>query len=326
MAHAVTGAHIHSAATRIADHIRRTPVQTSRAIDALTGRQLVFKCENFQRGGSFKVRGALNAVAQLTEEQRAKGVLTHSSGNFAQGLAIAARTLGVRATIVMPRNAPAVKRAAVRGYGAHIVLCEPSLDSRIHTVHTLAAQTGGTVISPSNHPAVIAGQGTCALELLEDAPDIGAVVVPLGGGGLLSGVAVAIQHMAPHIAVIGAEPMGADDAWHSRQAGKRIGHPPAGPSTICDGLRTELGTHTWPIVRDCVDHVVRVDDIHTRTALRWLFERMKLVVEPSAAIALAAATLSDAPIDRNTRVGVILSGGNVDLDALPGLLAPRAPA
>ena len=316
----VCGADVLAAQARLGQQIRRTPIHTCRSLSERVGHTLYLKCENFQLGGSFKVRGALNAVAQLSPEARSRGVLTHSRGNFAQGLALAARTLQVQATIVMPSNAPAVKQAAVRGYGARVVLCEPTLQSRIATVQRLAATSGGTIISPSDHPHVIAGQGTCGLELLAEVPSLNAVVVPLGGGGLLSGIAVAVKHLAPGVTVIGAEPAGADDAWRSRQAGQRVGHPPGGPDTICDGLRTELGDHTWPIVRDLVDHVVRVPDHDTRRAMRWLLERTKLVVEPSAAIALAAAVQPSFPLPRGAALGVVLSGGNLDLARLPMLL------
>ncbi len=323
MARHVDGVDVVGAAERLGSQVHRTPVVTCRSIDSLVGHTCVFKCENFQRGGSFKVRGALNAVLQLSGEARRRGVFTHSSGNFAQGLALAARQTGTAATIVMPRTAPAVKQAAVRGYGARVVLCEPTLTSRVHTVGRLAEEAGGTIIPPSDHPHVIAGQGTSALELLDQAGPLDAVIAPLGGGGLLGGVAVAVRHLSPGTLVLGAEPSGADDAWRSRQLGHRVGHPPTGPDTICDGLRTELGEHTWPIVRDLVDDVVRVDDAETRKAMRWLYERAKLVVEPSAAIALAGLLQCRGRFGAGARVGVVLSGGNVDLDHLADLLSPR---
>jgi len=321
MGHSVAGSDVEAAARRLDGRVHRTPIQTCRSIDALIDRTVMFKCENFQLGGSFKIRGALNAVSSLPPEVRARGVLTHSSGNFAQGLALAARAMATPATIVMPSNAPTVKQAAVRGYGATVVLCAPTLRSRIDTVERLAQESGGTVISPSNHPDVIAGQGTCGLEILADTSDLEAIIVPLGGGGLLSGIAVAVKHFAPNVRVIGAEPAGADDAWRSRRASQHLGHPPEGPQTICDGLRTELGSHTWPIVRDLVDEVVRVDDDATRSAMRLLYERAKLVVEPSAAIALAAVRDPTLSLSMGARVAVVLSGGNVDLDSLPSLLS-----
>jgi len=312
----LSSADVHAAATRLAGHVHRTPVLTCSAIDAMVGRRLFFKCENFQRGGSFKVRGALNAMLCLPAEVRARGVLAHSSGNFAQGLALAARQLGVPATIVMPSDAPAVKRAAVAGYGATVVLCEPTLQARRQTTARLAEQTGATVVPPSDHPHVIAGQGTAGLELLDEIHDLDAIVAPLGGAGLLGGIALA----APRIPVVGAEPAGADDAWRSKRAGRRLGHLPGAPDTICDGLRTDLGEHTWAVVRDQVDHIVRVPDADTRRSLRWLMERAKLVVEPSAAIALAAVASPDWPLPESRRVGVVLSGGNIDLSRIPDLL------
>ncbi|HCH62684.1 MAG TPA: serine dehydratase [Deltaproteobacteria bacterium] len=317
----VQGAHVQAAAARIGPHVHRTPVVRCRSINDIVGFDCHFKCESFQRGGSFKLRGALNAVFNLPAPTRALGVFTHSSGNFAQGLALAARSAGVHATIVMPSSAPAVKQAAVRGYGAHVVLCEPTLASRIATVGALAQEAKGTVISPSDHPDVIAGQGTCGLELLDQVSGLDAVVVPLGGGGLLGGIAVAVKAFAPEVTVIGAEPAGADDAWRSRQAGRRLGHPPEGPRTICDGLRTELGEYTWPLVRDRVDHVVRVEDSTTKQAMRLLYERAKLVVEPSAAIALGVLMTDGHALPPSARVGVVLSGGNLDLDSLPALLS-----
>ncbi len=323
MSDTITGSHVQAAARRTVDHVHRTPVLRCRSIDALVNFNCHLKCESFQRGGSFKIRGALNAVLNLSEDQRRGGVFTHSSGNFAQGLALAAQAAGVDATIVMPRDAPGVKQAAVAGYGAQVVLCEPTLASRIETVTRLATAAGGTIISPSNHPDVIAGQGTCALEIIDQVDHLDAVVVPLGGGGLLGGIAIAMRAFAPHVTVIGAEPAGADDAWRSRAARRRLGHPPEGPRTICDGLRTELGDHTWPLIRDLVDHVLRVEDSLTREAMRWLYERAKLVVEPSAAIALAALRTADCKLPPGASVGVVLSGGNLDLDQLPGLMSSR---
>ena len=305
-----------AAAERLQGHVHRTPVLTCSALDARAHRRLFFKCENFQKGGSFKVRGALNALMALDAEVRERGVVAHSSGNFAQGLAIAAQRLGVKATIVMPSNAPAVKRAAVEGYGAQVVQCAPTLTARRQTTAHLARQTGATIVPPSDHPDVIAGQGTVALELLDQVADLDAIVAPLGGAGLLGGIALA----APNVIIVGAEPEGADDAWRSKQAGLRLGHLPGAPDTICDGLRTDLGDHTWPVVRDHVDHIVRVPDSLTRGALRALMERAKLVVEPSAAIALAAVTSSAWPLPDAARIGVVLSGGNIDLSRIPTLI------
>lgn len=304
-----------AASERIQGHVHRTPVLTCSALDARSHQRLFLKCENFQKGGSFKVRGALNALLTLEPKVRERGVVAHSSGNFAQGLAIAAQRLGLSATIVMPSNAPAVKRAAVEGYGARVVTCAPTLSARRQATAELAHQSGATIIPPSDHPDVIAGQGTVALELLDQVAGLDAIVAPLGGGGLLGGIAIA----AHGVTVIGAEPAGADDAWRSKRAGQRLGHLPGAPNTICDGLRTDLGTHTWPIVRDRVDCVIRVPDSLTRAALGLLMERAKLIVEPSAAIALAATLHETWPLPREARVGVVLSGGNVDLARIPAL-------
>jgi threonine dehydratase len=304
---------IRAAATRIAHGVHVTPVLTCSALDALSGRSLFFKCENLQKVGAFKMRGALNAVMQLPEEAARRGVVTHSSGNFAQALALSAKVRGIPATIVMPSNSPEVKRRAVAGYGAEIELCEPVLSERERTAGEVQERTGATFVHPYDDPDVIAGQGTVGLELFEQVTDLDAVVVPIGGGGLISGVALALRELAPHVPVIAAEPTGADDAARSKEAGKLI--PQTGPKTVADGLLTSLGQHTWPVVRDVVSEVVRVDDEDTVRVMRQVFERMKLVIEPSAAVAAACAMqhtrLSGA------RVGVVLSGGNVDLTKLP---------
>ncbi|MEE2828360.1 MAG: pyridoxal-phosphate dependent enzyme, partial [Myxococcota bacterium] len=294
----------------------RTPVLTCRTLDAMAGRQLFFKCENLQRMGAFKFRGALNAVALLPGELAARGVVTHSSGNFAQALALAAKERGIPAHIVMPSSAPAVKQRAVAGYGGLITLCEPTLDARTQTAARIEAETGATLLHPYDHPDVIAGQGTVALELLDEVPALDAIVAPLGGGGLLSGIALAARELCPSLQVIGAEPAGADDAARSRAAGRLI--PQTDPQTIADGLLTSLGEHTWPVVRDVVHDVITVDDKAILESMRLIWERMKLLVEASAALPLAvvlAESFRARPELR--RIGIVLSGGNVDLDALP---------
>lgn len=303
---------IQAAATRIADGIHRTPILTSAALDDLSGRTLFFKCENLQRMGAFKMRGALNAVRCLPAE--VKAVATHSSGNFAQALALSARVCGLDAHIVMPRTAPAVKQRAVAGYGGHITLCEPTLAAREETAAAVVNATGATLLHPFDHPDVIAGQGTVALEVLDEVPDVDTLVAPLGGGGLLSGIALAAAGKAPGVRVIGVEPEGADDAYRSRLAGKLI--PQTDPDTIADGLLTSLGALTWPVVRDVVSDVCRVSDTQTIEAMRLVWERMKIVIEPSAAVAVAAALFGHLGADAR-RVGIILSGGNVDLAKLP---------
>ncbi|MDY7107350.1 MAG: pyridoxal-phosphate dependent enzyme [Planctomycetota bacterium] len=307
---------IRAAARRIAPHVHRTPVMSSRSINDIAGRELLFKCENLQKVGAFKMRGAANAVTKLPDEVAARGVVTHSSGNFAQALALAARQRGIPAHIVMPRTAASVKRLAVEGYGARIYPCEPTLAAREETAAEVLADTGGTLLHPYNHPDIIAGQGTCALELLEDAGHLDAIIAPIGGGGLMSGLCLAAGAVAPSVRLFAAEPAGADDAARSLAAGELI--PQTSPNTIADGLLTSLGDLTWPIVRDHVQRIFTVDDDEIIAAMRLLWQRMKLVIEPSAAVPLAAV-LSPAfrELEGVTRVGVVLSGGNVDLDRLP---------
>jgi threonine dehydratase/serine racemase len=306
---------VREAAARIRGFVHRTPVMTSETLDRLAGRHVYFKCENLQKTGAFKYRGATNAVQKLSDAAAANGVVTHSSGNHAQALALAARVRGIPAYIVMPRTAPQVKKAAVEGYGGIITLCEPTLAAREQTAAEVVAKTGGTLIPPFDHPDVIAGQGTAALELLEDVPDLDAVVSPVGGGGLLSGFCVASRGINPGIRVFGAEPLGADDAARSKAAGKFI--PQTGPDTIADGLLTSMGELTWPIIRDLVEGVFTVTEDQIRAAMRLVWERMKLVIEPSAAVGVGVV-LSDEfrALAGVRKVGVVLCGGNVNLDKL----------
>jgi len=308
-------ADVHAAAERIGGAAHRTPVLTCSTLDRRAGRRILLKAENLQKMGAFKFRGALNAVARLDEATAARGVVTHSSGNFAQALALAARSRGIPAYIVMPSTAPEVKQRAVAGYGGEITLCEPNLVARETTAAAVCARTGGTLLHPYDLADVIAGAGTIALELLADHPEIDAIVAPVGGGGLVGGIAVATAELRPDVRVIAAEPHGADDAWRSKQAGERILQ--TGPDTIADGLLTSLGELTWPIVRDLVERILRVDDAEIAAAMRLLYERAKTVVEPSGAVALAAV-LSDefGILDGIETVAVILSGGNVDLEEL----------
>ena len=301
---------IRAAAERIAGHVHRTPVHTSRSLDEASGRSLFLKCELFQRGGSFKLRGALNAVLSLSPEAAARGVVTHSSGNHAAAVAIAAGIRGVPATVVMPENAPAVKRDAVLAYGARVITCAPTLAAREATAAQVVAETGGALIPPYDHPDVIAGQGTIALELLAQVPDLDALIVPVGGGGMISGIALAAHELRPGLPVYGAEPAGADDAWRSKRAGVRL--PQTNPQTIADGLRTSLGEWTWPVVRDRVPEIFRVEEAEIRAALALTWSRTKLLIEPSAAVGVAVA-LSAQFAER--RVGIILCGGNVDFAA-----------
>jgi threonine dehydratase/serine racemase len=286
-------------------------------MDRWRGKTMFFKCEPFQRTGSFKIRGALNAVLSLSDERAAAGVVTHSSGNFAQALALSASLRGIPAHIVMPSNSPQVKRQAVAGYGGRITLCEPTLAAREESAARLVAETGGTLLHPFDHPDVIAGQGTLALELVEQVPDLDAVVVPIGGGGLVSGIALALAELRPSVRVFAAEPAGADDAARSKAAGRLI--PQEDPRTIADGLLTSLGQHTWPVVRDLVEQVLVVDDVATREAMERIWTRMKVLIEPSAAVGLAAVASEEfGQLPGLERVAVVLSGGNLDLEKLRG--------
>jgi threonine dehydratase len=298
-----------AAARRLAGRVHRTPVATCATLDRLAGRALFFKGEHLQRSGAFKFRGASNALALLSDEVAARGVVTHSSGNHAGALALAARLRGVPAHVVMPTSASPVKRRATREYGATVVDCAPTLEAREATAAAVLAETGGTLIPPYDHPDVIAGQGTIALELAEQVPDLDAVVAPLGGGGLVGGLCLAAT-----VPVIAAEPAVVDDAARSRAAGQRL--PPTGAPSIADGLLTGLGAHNWPLVRDRVAEVITVSEDEIRAAMRLLWERAKLLVEPSAATAFAAVLSPRFP-PAPRRVAVVLSGGNVDLDHLP---------
>lgn len=298
---------------RIAKFVHRTPVLTSTSINDWAGADLHFKCENFQKMGAFKMRGAVNALLQLPKEKLQKGVATHSSGNFAQALALSAKMLGVKAYIVMPVNSPSVKKAAVRGYGGQIVECEPTLEAREATLEKVVAETGATFVHPFNDEEVILGQGTAAKELIEDAGPFDYLVAPVGGGGLCAGTALAALFLTKNTKTVGAEPAGADDAWQSIQAGRLI--PQTNPQTIADGLRTSLGDKTFPVLYHHTEAIVRVSEQAIVESLRYLMERMKIVVEPSGAVALAAVKADPARF-KGTKTGIILSGGNLDLTLL----------
>ena len=305
---------IHQAAERIRPFAHHTPVVTCSSLDRQVGAQIFMKCENLQKVGAFKFRGACNAVFSLTDEEAARGVATHSSGNHAQAVALAAKLRGIPAYIVMPENAPAVKKAAVAGYGGQITFCKPTLQARESTTAQIVEETGATVVHPYNDYRVIAGQGTAALELLEEIPDLDAVIAPVGGGGLLSGTAIAAKGLLPKIRVIAAEPEMADDAYRSLGAGHIL--PSENPKTIADGLLTSLGDKTFPIIQQHVEQIVTVSEWGILAAMRFIWERAKLVIEPSAAAPVAL--LWERKIDLSgLRVGIILSGGNVDLDKLP---------
>lgn len=307
---------IRAAAERIAGKAHRTPVISCTTLDRLAGRQVFFKCEHLQKVGAFKFRGACNAVSLLSDEEARRGVVTHSSGNHAQALALAAKLRGIPAHIVMPRGSAAVKRAAVEGYGATVIECEPTLEARESTAARVQRETGETFIHPYDNPHIIAGQGTAALELLDSVPNLDAIVVPVGGGGLLSGSCIAARAIHPSTRMFAAEPKGADDAARSIAAGKLV--PQINPQTIADGLRTSMGELTWPIIRDHVERVVTVSEDEIVAAMRLAWERAKLLIEPSASVALAAVLSAEfRRLEGIKRVGVMLSGGNVDLGALP---------
>lgn len=305
---------IESAAYRIKPYVHRTPVLTSLALDSVCGAELFFKCENFQKAGVFKIRGATNAVMSLDSDEAARGVATHSSGNHAASLALAASYRGIKAYVVMPENARRVKIRAVQGYGAEIVFCEPTLKAREQALEKLVARTGACVVHPYNDARVIAGQGTAALELTEEVPALDLVLAPVGGGGLLSGTAITVSAAAPGCRVIGTEPERADDACRSFYSGKLL--PSENPDTIADGLLTSLGDLTYPIIKKYVKDIVTVSEDGIAAAMRMVWERMKIVIEPSAAVPVAGL-LSGRVGCGGKRVGVILSGGNVDLENLP---------
>ena len=307
---AVTTDDIRAAADRLAPWVHRTPVLTSRTLDARCGGSVFVKCENLQRIGAFKFRGAMNALLQLSEAERARGVVTHSSGNHAQALALAGALLKIPACVVMPTTAPAVKRAATEGYGARIVPCRPTLADREATVARLIAEEGYTLIHPYDDWRIIAGQATAAWELLDQVESLDAVIAPVGGGGLLSGTALAVKGRSPSTAVLGAEPAAADDALRSLLSGSI--QPSHDPRTIADGLRTSLGERGFAVIRRHVDAILTVEETEILEAMRFLWERMKIVVEPSGSVAPAAA-LRGRWNATGRRVGVILSGGNVDL-------------
>jgi threonine dehydratase len=305
---------IRAAHARIRPHILRTPVLSSPALDEAVGAELFFKCENLQRVAAFKARGACNAVLSLSAAEAGQGVVTHSSGNHGAALAWAARSRGIPAWIVMPSNAAQVKQDAVRGFGGTIRFSEPTVAAREAACAAVEAETGATLVHPYNDWRVIAGQGTAALELLEDQPDLDAVITPLGGGGLLSGTAIAAKGVRQSIKVFGAEPAGADDAYRSLRAGHII--PQTDPHTIADGLRSSLGQKTFTVLRSRVEGVETASEEAIVRAMRLLWEKLKMIVEPSSAVPLAMLLEKKISL-AGLRAGIILSGGNVDLDRLP---------
>lgn len=315
----LTPAAIREAHDRIKDKIIRTPLMTSSSIDEMTGSIVYFKCENLQKIGAFKARGATNAVFSLTDEEAERGVATHSSGNHAAALARAAKLRGVKAHIVMPNNVPKAKQASVRRLGAEIVFCEPTLAAREAAAAKLVEETGATFVHPYDDLRVMAGQGTTGIELMQQAPWLDAILCPIGGGGLISGTAVAVKSIKPNVKVIGVEPAGADDAYRSFKAGKRI--PMEKPNTIADGLRGSLSEVTFAHICEYVDDIVTVSEDAIVKSMRATWEIMKILVEPSGAVPFAA--LLENKVDfKGKRVGIILSGGNLDLDALPWSTQP----
>jgi threonine dehydratase len=303
-----------AAAKRIRPYAHRTPVLTNVSLNEKVGAHVYLKCENLQKVGAFKFRGACNAVFSLADQEAVRGVCTHSSGNHAQALALAARMRGIPSYIVMPDNAPAVKKAAVAGYGGQITFCEPTLEARETTLAGIVAETGAAVVHPYNDERIIAGQGTAALELLEDLPDLDMIITPVGGGGLLSGTSVAATGIKPGIRVIAGEPEMADDAYRSHQAGKIL--PSVKPTTIADGLLTSLGTITFPIIQKNVEQIVTVSEKGIIDSMKFIWERAKIIIEPSAAVAISVLWEKNMDLS-GLKIGVILSGGNVDLEKLP---------
>ncbi|WP_298903985.1 threonine/serine dehydratase [uncultured Psychroserpens sp.] len=299
---------------RIKPYIHKTPVLNSRLINNLVGAELFFKCENFQKTGAYKMRGATNAIMLLTNEQKTKGVVTHSSGNFAQALSLAAQSLDVKATIIMPSNSPKVKKDAVKEYGGHIITCEPTIEAREAAANHVIKKSGATFIHPSNDPNVILGQGTACMELLNEIPNLDVVCCPIGGGGLIAGSALSAHHFGQHCNVFGGEPFEADDAYRSLRSGKIETNKTA--NTIADGLRTQLGHHNFPIIREHVKEIIRVTEQEIVQAMRYVWERMKIIIEPSSAVAVAAI-LKEKEQFKNKKVGIVISGGNVDVNRLP---------
>ncbi len=303
---------------RIKPYIHRTPVLTSSYFDELTGANLFFKCENFQKAGVFKARGASNAVFGLSDEKAVKGVATHSSGNHGLSLSYAAGRRGIKATVVMPRTAPEAKKAAVRGYGATVVECEPSTSSREAVFAQVVAQSGADFIHPYNDPRVIAGQGTCSRELVEQVENLDAVIAPIGGGGMVSGTCLTLSNIAPDIKIYAAEPKNADDACRSLKAGYIIADD--APKTVADGLLVPLKDLTWHFVSNHVSDILLATEQEIIDAMRLTWQRMKIVIEPSSAVPLATI-LKNKQLFEGKRVGVILTGGNVDLNKLPWMQA-----
>ncbi len=307
---------IQAAHERIKPYIHQTPVLSSQQLNEKAGSSLYFKCENFQKAGAFKSRGAMNAILSLREDELFKGVATHSSGNHAQALARAAKIMNVPAYIVMPSTAPKVKVAAVEQYGGKITFCQPTLEARENTLNAIIEETGATLIHPYNDYNIIAGQATACLELISKCPDLDMILCPVGGGGLLSGTILSARYLSHETKVIACEPEGANDAWQSFKTGKLV--PSVNPKTIADGLLTSLGSLTWPIIQELVHDVILVNDRQIIEAMQLVWERMKIIIEPSSAVPVAVA-LSAKDEYKNKKIGIIISGGNIDLNKIPWL-------
>ncbi len=305
---------LQDAAKRVHPHIHKTPVLSSDTINKMLGLNVYFKCENFQKMGAFKMRGATNAIMSLTQSERANGVVTHSSGNFAQAVALASKMNSTEATIVMPTSAPNIKKLAVIGYGAKVVDCAPTQQAREEAADRVVAETGATLLHPSNQIEVIIGNATAAMELFEQVSSLDAVFTPVGGGGLIAGTALAKHRFADHVQVFGGEPSGADDAYRSLKAGYVI--PVENPVTIADGLRTSLGDVNFPIIKELIEEIFLVEENEIVEAMRLVWERMKIIIEPSSAVPLAALIKNKGSF-KNKHVGIIVSGGNVNLSELP---------
>lgn len=305
---------VQKAYLQIRNKVHRTPVLSSRKVNEHAGGELFFKCENFQRVGAFKFRGATHAVGQLSRDEAQNGVATHSSGNHAQAVALAAKQRGIPAYIVMPENAPKVKVDAVRDYGAKITFCDPTQEARESTLEEVVNKTGAEFIHPYNNPHIIMGQGSAAIELLEQKPNLDMVLAPIGGGGLISGTAIAVSGLSPDVKVIGAEPEVANDAYLSFKSGEL--HPVQSTDTVADGLRTSLSKLTFDCIQQHVDDILTVSEQEIIDAMRFIWERVKIIIEPSSAVPIAAAFNQISNIE-NKKVGIIISGGNMDLDQLP---------
>jgi len=306
--------HLDKAIETVSGMVYQTPVLTSSTVNDMADAHLFFKCENFQKMGAFKMRGAVHAIQNLSDAQKAAGVVTHSSGNFGQAVALAAKNLRVTAYVVMPENAPSVKKEAVRGYGAIVTECDNTLEARENTSAKIRKETGATFLHPSNNLEVIVGNATAGVELLEKHPDLDCIVTPVGGGGLIAGTALAANYFGNNCKVIGAEPFAVDDAYRSLQSGKIETNPSA--NTVADGLRTNLGNLNFPIIQELVAEIIRVEEKEIIEAMKHIWQRLKIVIEPSSAVAFAAV-LKKKEKFQHKKIGIILSGGNVDVKNLP---------